>query len=144
LANHPLVRTQHPCRLLARKKTLVEILLRKRRLVAHLIFSWGLAEFYVPFVDQTDARNRSGMGVSEQAFDTNCRTPGRSFRKLTPRAQIMHTRGQGQYENEHKAIGPQDFRPSTTAELPKQTALQRTAPTPMRDHNPSMLCGGMD
>jgi len=83
-------------------------------------------------VDVTDARNTSGPRVSQQAHDTNCRTQGGPFRNLAPIARIMHTLGQGKYENENKAIGQQDFRPSITAELPKQTALQRTAPTLMR------------
>jgi hypothetical protein len=55
----------------------------------------------------------------------------------------MHTIAQN-HENEPKAIRSHDFRASSTVELPKQTALQRTAPTPMRHHNPSLLCGGID
>jgi len=51
----------------------------------------------------------------------------------------MHTLGQEKYENEQKAIRPQDFRPSITAEQPKQTASPRTAPPAMRWHDLSML-----
>jgi hypothetical protein len=44
------------------------------------------------------------------------------------------------YENKQKAIRSQDFRASSTVELPKQTALQRTDLTPMSYHNCSLLC----
>jgi len=56
----------------------------------------------------------------------------------------MHTLGQEKYENEHKTIKPQAFRPSITAEHPKPTAPQRTAPTPMLCHDLSMHRSGSD
>jgi hypothetical protein len=55
----------------------------------------------------------------------------------------MHTLAQN-YENDQKAIRSHGFRASSALELPNQTALQQTGPTPMRHHNPSMLSGGID
>ena len=81
-------------------------------------------------VDVTDVRNTSELGVSEQAHDANCRPQGGPSRKPMPIARLCI--GQGKYDNERKAVGPQDFRPSIAAGLPQQTARQRTAPTRLR------------
>jgi hypothetical protein len=77
--------------------------------------------------DRRRPRGRPGTASTPSASD-------RRFLRLT---RIMHTLGQETFESELKAIRTQVFRSSFTTMQPKQTAPQRTTPTPMRWHGPS-------
>jgi hypothetical protein len=64
--------------------------------------------------------------------------------QATSLTRIMHTLNLLEGKNERNMMGPQNFRALATTERTKQTALRRTAPTPMRWHDLSTYRSGAD